>query len=262
MSRMSGRWVGILVAVLVVGALAVYSSSAGGKSPAASSGSTGLGISAVPMEQETQQAQPMPSMSAGTVAGLVVKVGIVAVIMGVSLWLLRRYAGTNASRGGGRTGALNIADTLTLAPGKAVYVLDLGDRALVVGATPQQISLLAEMTDPNALAKLRTTPERPPSPLTGLSQRFGAALQGFNAMQQARMVPATAGATASLDQVLVADTPASPRIRPSRAANFSETLAAYDQPTEVTRRPVDDEPLPGERLAELAAKLRAMRSPA
>ncbi|MBI2760257.1 MAG: flagellar biosynthetic protein FliO [Chloroflexi bacterium] len=255
-------WIGILVAVLVVGALAIYTATSGGRAPAASTGSSGLGTFALPAEPQAQPAQAAPAMSAGTVAGLVVKVGIVAVIMGVSLWLLRRYAGTNASRGGGRTGAVSIADTITLAQGKAVYVLDLGDRALVVGATTQQLSLLAEMTDPNALAKLRTTPERPPSPLTGLSQRFGAALQGFNAMQQARVAPSAAAATASLDEVLVAGTPATPRIRPSRAASFSETLATFDQPTEVSRRAVDDEPLPGERLAELAAKLRAMRSPA
>jgi flagellar biogenesis protein FliO len=114
-------------------------------------------------------------MSAGDLPGLIVKVGIVAGLLGGSLWLLRRYAGPGL-RQSGRTGVVNIADTVPLAQGRALYVIDIGERALVVGATQQQFSLLAELTDTAVLERLRARPERPAAPWTELSARLSAAL--------------------------------------------------------------------------------------
>src|SRR5581483_267451 len=191
MSRIPGRWLGIGIAVLIVGALALYA--AGSGSHAASPSTTGSGGLFAPVDGQPQPAQtiqPVPGMSSGESAGLVVKIGIVAAILGGSLWLLRRYAGTT-NRGGGHTGAITIADTIVLAQGRALYIVDVGDRALVLGATPQQLTYVADLTDPDVLEKLRAEPVRPVSPLagiSGLSARVAAALAARQS-SQARPAP-------------------------------------------------------------------------
>ncbi len=213
MGRLSGRWLGIGIAVLVVGALALIAAGSGGHAAAG----TGPVIAGAPATSGSGP-QPAAGMSVGALVGVLLKVGIVAVLLGASLWLLRRYAGTS-TRAAGRTGAVHIADTIPIAQGRAIYVVDLGDRALVVGATPQQFNLLGEMTDPATLAKLRSAPERSAPSLTGLPQRFTAALQGFTAARAAqggqpadapaRRVAGSAAATfaGTLDAITEASTP-------------------------------------------------------
>jgi flagellar biosynthetic protein FliO len=177
MGRISGRWIGILVAVLVVGVLAVMLR--GGGQPA-----TPPVVVTDPAAQPVTQT--VPGMSAGTLAGLMLKVAIVAALLGGSLWLLRRYAGSNA-RNRGRTGVITIVDTIAIAQGRALYVLDLGDRAAVIGATPQQLTTLAELTDPETLAKLRATPEPVIAPLADLSGKLGSFLQSMNQARAAAL---------------------------------------------------------------------------
>ena len=56
---------------------------------------------------------------------------------------------------GGRGRALRVVDALALGPNRAVYLVEVGDRILVLGATAQHISLLAEVTDPVSIATLK-----------------------------------------------------------------------------------------------------------
>lgn len=164
MRRPRGRWLGIGIAVLVVGVLIII---AGGSQTSPSAAGVETAGSSMP-----SSAPPAPAViSTGTALALTVKVGIVAALLGGSLWLLRRYAGVSA-RAGGRSGAVYVADTIPLAQGRALYVLDVGDRALVIGATAQQIALVGEVTDAATLEKLRTPPERPAWPLADVARQI------------------------------------------------------------------------------------------
>jgi flagellar protein FliO/FliZ len=163
--------------------------------------------------------QPVPGLSAGAMAGLVFKVGIVAALLGGSLWLLRRYAGANP-RTGGRTGAVAVVDTIALAQGRVLYLLDVGDRALIVGATAQQLSLVGEVSDAGVLARLRETPERAMPPLSDSFQRLGSFVQSLSAGRITARPPARNLVT----------TPDAPRGSGGQAADeqaFAELLAEY-----------------------------------
>lgn len=183
MTRLSGRWIGIGIAVLLVGGFALYAAGAGshpapatGALPPAAPPDAGAGVQSVQV------------VSPGTMIGLLLKVGVVAALLGGSLWLLRRYAGTQ-TRAAGRTGAVSIADTVPLAQGRVLYLVDVGDRALVIGATPQQLSLVGEVTDAATLEKLRAPAPAPASPLANISHRFESAVQGISKMQASAAAP-------------------------------------------------------------------------
>jgi flagellar biogenesis protein FliO len=237
MGKLSGKWMGIGIAVLVVGGLAMYAS---GSSPSTAP-ATGAFPSATAAAEEPRSVPAVPGMSSGELAGIAVKLGIVGALLGGSLWLLRRYAGPG-TRQNGRTGLINIADTVVLAQGRALYVVDVGDRALVVGATPQQLSLLAELTDTTALEKLRLHPERPPAPWTDLSQRINAAVQGFQVKGSANKAQWPAEATPPSPSL--ATTPAG-----AGTAAPPATTAAGEPATEDVNL----------RLRELAARIREAR---
>ncbi len=259
MAKSKGRWWGVVLAVMVAGALALYAASAGEThAPAATATQTSepslsgfTGVPAAPTSPPTA-----PALSGSDIAALIVKIGVVAAVLGASLWLLRRYAGQRG-RVQGRTGAVAIADTIPLAQGRAVYVLDVGDRALIVGATPQQLSLLAELTDEATLARLRATPERLASPMAALSGGLNLMAQVANATR-ARQAPARVHRDA-LDREEQA------LLRVPADHSFTQTFAEVEPAVRATHhRRVDapaggeDDSLPADRRAALAARLRAL----
>lgn len=279
--RLPGRWVGIGIAILVVGALALYAGGSGGSKPAAQNPTSSL---FAPVDGQTRPepvADTVPGMSAKDVVSLIVKLGVVAAILGGSLWLLRRYAGAS-NRAAGRTGAITVADTIVLAQGRALYLIDVGDRALVLGATPQQLSCLAELSDPDVLEKLRTVPERPAAPFAGLSERLAAA------MAPRRAEAAAVAAHGARAQMAYDDADQPEMVRPARrragGATFAEALTAQsasapqpmddgDDPTYRPRLPARralsarraadtvTAPADAQRRAAMMARIKAMREP-
>jgi flagellar biosynthetic protein FliO len=95
---------------------------------------------------------------------LVVKLGLVIGLIYVVMWLLRTYLG------GKRplirsTGRLDVLEATALAPGRSLYLVEVADRVLVLGATSGSLSTLAEITDPGAIELLKkraSEPEGPP----------------------------------------------------------------------------------------------------
>lgn len=183
MPRLTGRWIAIGIAALIAAVLTIYA--AAGASRPRPAPATDLPIATQPTAAPA--VQTIPGMSAGALVGTVLKVGIVAALLAASLWALRRFGGA-ATRPAGRTGAVTVADTIPLAKDRAVYVLNVGGRSLVVGATAQQLSLLAEITDLEMIDRLHATPERPGVPLAGISQ----GLQSLLKQVTARPAPARA----------------------------------------------------------------------
>lgn len=87
---------------------------------------------------------------------------IVALIYG-TIWLLRRVMNGTAGAAW-RPGAVNVLDTTFLAPNRALYLVELGERVLLVGATQTQLTTLTEIADPAQVARLRERYERPGGP--------------------------------------------------------------------------------------------------
>lgn len=74
---------------------------------------------------------------------VVVKTALVLVLLYGVLWAIRRF--------NGRTGLVHrgpsilVVQSAQLGPGRSVHLIGVGDKVLLVGATAQQVSLLAEL---------------------------------------------------------------------------------------------------------------------
>ncbi len=100
-----------------------------------------------------------PFEGPGGALDLLLKLGAVLALAYVSLAALRRYTAGAASQ---RGTLLEVLDSTTLGPNRAVYVVRAGDRRLVLGVTQQQITPLgelhAEASDDESHAPARTPP--------------------------------------------------------------------------------------------------------
>lgn len=186
MQRISSRWWSVIVAVVVVGGLAVYVAAGNARvtppqtAPAATAAGAAPGVLTAPRAVPTQSADPLhntgqstPALDGGTLVDLLIKVGIVGALLAGSLWALKRFTG-GSSRGAGRADAIHVLDTVPLAQNRALYVIDVGDRAVVVGATPQQFSFLADVTDAATIERLRQHESAPVA--SGIATGIGALL--------------------------------------------------------------------------------------
>ena len=88
-----------------------------------------------------------------TSADLLLKLALVLVLIYICLWLLRRFTQPGASRPGAML--LGVVEQMTLAPGRSIYLIELGNRLLVIGSTANQLSTLAEIVDPVEVAEIQ-----------------------------------------------------------------------------------------------------------
>ncbi|HMQ51756.1 MAG TPA: flagellar biosynthetic protein FliO [Anaerolineae bacterium] len=93
---------------------------------------------------ETGPEQPEPVWQTATT--LVLKLGLVLGLVYVSMaglrWLKQHKVG---GLGGGHT--VRVLETTGLGPNQALHLVVVGDKTLLIGATPQQLSLISELTD-------------------------------------------------------------------------------------------------------------------
>ncbi len=95
-------------------------------------------------EPATPQTQAF-SLGAGDIFSLAWRLALVAIIVAASLFALRWYA-RKTSGPKSQTGFLRVVDTLPVGSGRTIHLVALGDRVIVVGATPQSLGLLNELT--------------------------------------------------------------------------------------------------------------------
>ncbi len=88
---------------------------------------------------------------------------VIAVAYAASL-LLRRL---NLGRLATRSGAVRVVETVPLGQGRAVHLLAVGDRRLLIGATPQGVTLLDEVT--GQVEEIEAVPAPLPTPQTFLN---------------------------------------------------------------------------------------------
>lgn len=93
------------------------------------------------------------TLGGGEVFSLIWRLGLVLLVLGACIaglrWWSKRAAGPRST-----TGYLRIVDTLPIQGGRSVHLVAIGERVIVVGATAQQLSYLAELKDEEATSLL------------------------------------------------------------------------------------------------------------
>jgi flagellar protein FliO/FliZ len=130
-------------------------------------------------QEITQSAPQQPWYS--LTFDLVVKLGLVIGLIYLTMWALKRFvlgpqARTSPTRLAGR---VEVLDTTHLAPNRTVYLVEVADRVLVLGATQSTLSTLAEIKEPGAIDLLKARPadeEAAPSSFADQFQKLTASL--------------------------------------------------------------------------------------
>jgi flagellar biogenesis protein FliO len=109
------------------------------------------------VEYQDPQVQPAPN-GILTVAGLIFKLAIVLGLIYLTVLGLR-FVSNRGRAGLPSSGAITVLDKTALSQNRELYVIDVADKVLVLGATANSISVLSEITDAEAVEELRTRPQ-------------------------------------------------------------------------------------------------------
>ncbi len=104
--------------------------------------------------------------------GILWKLALVVVLIWVTVWLLRRTLKTGGLPAGAQ-GAVKVIAVTHLDARHAVYVVEVGDRLLVVGAGSDSMSLLVDIASEKEKASIREQIQEPPR------GRFGSYLSAW-----------------------------------------------------------------------------------
>ena len=158
---------------------------------------------AIPMESEQQSVQldyqePQETEAPSVFWMVIQTILALCLILALAWGMIRLFGGRMRGRLQGRY--IRVLDEVTLGPNRGVAVVEIGGKALIVGVTDHQISMLGELTDSQALEEMIAasldTYESPGSPVTfwrlvkdRLSSRLPEkeSAQGFEAMVEQRM---------------------------------------------------------------------------
>lgn len=178
---------GSIAAIVIVVGLLLMSGMPGGSAPASPSPGP-----ATPAVADTNTSQPdqfairdysefeqgggvdLPSSDwLGLLAGMALKLAFVIALIYLVIRVLKHYVYKRRPQQVARR-PVSVLSSVNLAPNRTVYVLDVAGKLLVVGATPGQMSLLTEVTDPAAIEEVRLlSAESPPA------DQFGSIMSAF-----------------------------------------------------------------------------------
>lgn len=85
-------------------------------------------------------------------------IGALIIILPLAYLATRLYALRLA--GSRRQRALRVVDAITLGPQRSIYLVEVGDRILVIAATQRHMTLLSEIQDEQFLKKFKEPVER------------------------------------------------------------------------------------------------------
>ncbi|HEX6511156.1 MAG TPA: flagellar biosynthetic protein FliO [Chloroflexota bacterium] len=155
----------VFVAMIGFGAVSSQMSSPTG-APASSAAPT-VSASAAPQDSATAKPyladyqDPQPQSTPNTlmtVVGLVLKLGVVIGLVYMCVLVLRFFGNRGRKAFLGET-AINVLEKTALAQNRELYLVDIADRVLLLGATSNSIALLTEITDAEAVDGLRNRPQ-------------------------------------------------------------------------------------------------------
>lgn len=117
------------------------------------------------------------SFGIGEWFGLLLRLGLVVGVIWAAVYAMRWYTRRAGGERGGAARTLDIVETRSLGPNRALHLVRIGGRAVLIGVTPERINALLEISDPEVLDHLELT--------TGGVARamptFSAMLAGFGA---------------------------------------------------------------------------------
>ncbi len=123
-----------------------------------------------------QEPQPAGSSWLSTAAYLFTLLVTFLLVIGLAYYT-SRFLGQKMSRYSG-AGDNRVLASLPLGQNRGVFVVEVAGKFLVLGVTDHSINLLQEVTDPEAIERLRTTaPSLPPSQFDDIFKRQLASLQ-------------------------------------------------------------------------------------
>ena len=116
--------------------------------------------------------------------------GVVMALLGLTFWILRRYAGKSRFLGGG---TMRVLARKGVAQKQEILLVEVGPRILIVGATRDRLASLGEFSDPDEIARLRADLE--PGGEGSVRRTFDQSLR-VGLKEEER--PMTTGVTASI----------------------------------------------------------------
>lgn len=168
----------VLVAILGLGALSNQVTSSGGPTAAQALASVSASPHASTQPSNSAGASPAASAAASssflpdyqdpqptaapngflTVASLLIKLAVVLVLIYLTVFGLRWF-GNRTRRAVMGDSAISVLEKTPLAQNRELYLVDVADRVLLLGATASAINVLTEITDASALEDLRNRPQ-------------------------------------------------------------------------------------------------------
>lgn len=146
---------------------------------------TGIGQpDSAAQETATPQTQAF-SLGAGDILSLAWRLALVAIIVAASLFALRWYA-RKTSGPKSQTGFLRVVDTLPVGSGRTIHLVALGERVIVVGATPQSLGLLSELTPEESDLVMQETVHASDQPFGAFAGELMKNLRNTNSMRTTR----------------------------------------------------------------------------
>ena len=149
-------------------------------------------------QELTQSAPQQPWYS--LTFDLIVKLGLVIGLIYLTMWALRRFmlGPQAAAKAAKLVGRLEVLDTTHLAPNRTVYLVEVADRVLVLGATQTTLSTLAEIKEPGAIDLLKARPPEDAAAPSSFADHFQRLTATLTARPPAETAPEASGQTTFL----------------------------------------------------------------
>lgn len=117
------------------------------------------------------------SFGVGEWLSLMLRLGLVVGAIWAAVYAMRWYTRRAAGARGGAARTLDIVETRSLGPNRALHLVRIGGRAVLIGVTPERINALMEVDDPGVLDGPGLSaggPSRPAVAFSTLLAGFGA----------------------------------------------------------------------------------------
>ena len=183
--------------------------------------------------------------------GLMLRLGLVVGVIWAAVYAMRWYTRRVGGERGGAAHTLDIVETRSLGPNRALHLVRIGGRAVLIGVTPERINPLLEIDDPEVLGRLELTADgvsRPAATFGALLAGLGAAAgvsKSVQALAPEGPVPASAGLDVLRSRLRGMTAPAMPR-QPRRPL-MDRTMALLGF-------------MPVESLPQMVERIRAART--